>query len=171
MGNRYDYILAKHEDNGLIPLSEHLLLVAESAEAIAYNIGLDASLARKGAILHDIGKASSVFQKTLKHGYVRPYDFIFRHEIASLFFLSILKEEERSVVVEMIAAHHKSIYRDIHELGLLDLEDMEDCFGIHSKDFVSWAPDALGILSSLGLAVHEITLDEAKDNYNLKFRK
>lgn len=166
MGNRYDYILAKHEDNGLIPLSEHLLLVAESAEAIAYNIGLDASLARKGAILHDIGKASSVFQKTLKHGYVRPYDFIFRHEIASLFFLSILKEEERSVVVEMIAAHHKSIYRDIHELGLLDLEDMEDCFGIHSKDFVSWAPDALGILSSLGLAVHEITLDEAKDNYN-----
>ena len=47
MGNRYDYILAKHEDNGLIPLSEHLLLVAESAEAIAYNIGLDASLARK----------------------------------------------------------------------------------------------------------------------------
>lgn len=63
MGNRYDYILAKHEDNGLIPLSEHLLLVAESAEAIAYNIGLDASLARKGAILHDIGKASSVFRR------------------------------------------------------------------------------------------------------------
>jgi CRISPR-associated endonuclease/helicase Cas3 len=166
MGNRYDYILAKHEDNGLIPLFEHLLLVAITAETIARNIGLDASLARKGAILHDIGKASSVFQKTLRHGYVRPCDFIFRHEIASLFFLSILEEGEREVAVEMIAAHHKSIYKDIHELGLLDLEDMEDCFGIHSKDFTSWVPDALGILSSLGLAVHEITLYEAENNYN-----
>ena len=150
MENKYDYILAKHEDNGLIPLSEHLLLVAMSAEAIARNIGLDASLARKGAILHDIGKASSVFQKTLKHGYVRPCDFIFRHEIASLFFLSILEKEERDVAVEMIAAHHKSICKDIHELGLLDLEDLEDSFAIHSKDFASWAPEALGILSSLG---------------------
>lgn len=166
MGNRYDYILAKHEDNGLIPLFEHLLWVAITAETIARNIGLDASLARKGAILHDIGKASSVFQKTLRHGYVRPCDFIFRHEIASLFFLSILEEGEREVAVEMIAAHHKSIYKDIHELGLLDLEDMEDCFGIHSKDFTSWVPDALGILSSLGLAVHEITLYEAENNYN-----
>lgn len=166
MENKYNHILAKHEDNGLIPLSEHLLWVAMSAEAIACNIGLDASLAKKGALLHDIGKASSVFQKTLKHGYVRPCDFIFRHEIASLFFLSILEEEERGVAVEMIAAHHKSIYNDIHELGLLDLEDMEDSFGIHSNDFASWAPDALGILSLLGLSVHEITLDEAEDNYN-----
>ena len=171
MGNRYDYILAKHEDNGLIPLFEHLLLVAITAETIARNIGLDASLARKGAILHDIGKASSVFQKTLRHGYVRPCDFIFRHEIASLFFLSILEEGEREVAVEMIAAHHKSIYKDIHELGLLDLEDMEDCFGIHSKDFTSWVPDALGILSSLGLAVHEITLYEAENNYNYALKK
>ena len=102
----------------------------------------------------------------MRHGYVRPCDFIFRHEIASLFFLSILEEGEREVAVEMIAAHHKSIYKDIHELGLLDLEDMEDCFGIHSKDFTSWVPDALGILSSLGLAVHEITLYEAENNYN-----
>lgn len=63
MENKYNYILAKHEDNGLIPLSEHLFLVAMSAEAIARNIGLDASLARKGAILHDIGKASSVSRR------------------------------------------------------------------------------------------------------------
>ncbi len=166
MDKKYDYILAKHEDNGLMPLSEHLLLVAMSAEMIARNIGLDASLARKGAILHDIGKASTVFQKTLKHGYVRPCDFIFRHEVASLFFLSILEEKERGIAVEMIAAHHKSIYKDVHELGLLDLEDMEDSFGIHSRDFASWAPDALGILSLLGFAVHEITLDEAEDNYS-----
>lgn len=41
MERKYDHILAKHEDNGLIPLSEHLLLVAKSAEIIARNIGLD----------------------------------------------------------------------------------------------------------------------------------
>ena len=111
MENKYNHILAKHEDNGLVPLYEHLFLVAISAEAIARNIGLDASLARKGAMLHDIGKASSVFQKTLKHGYVRPCDFIFRHEIASLFFLSILEEEERGVAVEMITAHHSYVGR------------------------------------------------------------
>lgn len=165
MERKYDHILAKHEDNGLIPLSEHLLLVAKSAEIIARNIGLDPSLARKGAIFHDIGKASTVFQKTLKHGYVRPCDFIFRHEIASLFFLSILESKEKDIVLEMVVAHHKSIYKDIHELGLLDLEDMEDSFGIHSKDFGLWAPDALGILSLFGFVVHDITLGEAENNY------
>ena len=40
---------------------------------------------------------------------------------------------------------------------------MEDCFGIHSKDFVSWAPVCFEVYClHLGLAVHEITLDEAK---------
>ncbi len=167
MNEKYDYILAKHEDDGSMPLLTHLYWVSISAEAIASNMGLDTSIAKKGAILHDIGKASSVFQKTLKHGYIRPYNFIFRHEIASLFFLSLLNnEKEKNIAIEMIAAHHKSIYNDVHELGILDLEDLEDSFGIHSKDFDLWVLDALGILSLLGFTVHEITLDEAEDNYN-----
>lgn len=167
MNGKYDYILAKHEDNGSMPLLTHLYWVSICAEAIANNIGLDTSIAKKSAILHDIGKASSVFQKTLKHGYVRPSGFIFRHEIASLFFLSLLNNErEKNIAIEMITAHHKSIYNDIHELGILDLEDSEDSFSIHSKDFDLWVLDALGILSLLGFTVHEITLDEAEDNYN-----
>lgn len=167
MNGKYDYILAKHEDDDPIPLLTHLHWVSIASEAIANNMGLDTSIAKKGAILHDIGKASSVFQKTLKHGYVRPYDFIFRHEIASLFFLSLLNNErEKNIAIEMITAHHKSIYNDIHELGILDLEDSEDSFDFHSKDFDLWVLDALGILSLLGLTVHEITLEEAEDNYN-----
>lgn len=167
MNGKYDYILAKHEDDDPMPLLTHLHWVSIAAEVIANNMGLDTSIAKKGAILHDIGKASSVFQKTLKHGYVRPYDFIFRHEIASLFFLSLLNNErEKNIAIEMITAHHKSIYNDIHELGILDLEDSEDSFDIHSKDFDLWVLDALGILSLLGFTVHEITLEEAEDNYN-----
>ena len=137
MQNGFGQILAKHEDDGFMPLSEHLSLVALSAETIARNVGLDVSSARKGAILHDIGKVSPVFQNTLRHGYVRPSGFIFRHEIASLFFLSLVEENERNRVLEMVVAHHKSVYKDAGELGLLDLDDLEDSFTIHSKGFLN----------------------------------
>lgn len=40
----------------------------------------------------------------------------------------------------MIAAHHKSVYKDTRELGLLDLDDMTDCFEEHIKDFAQWSP-------------------------------
>lgn len=166
MQNGFGQILAKHEDDGFMPLSEHLSLVALSAETIARNVGLDVSSARKGAILHDIGKVSPVFQNTLRHGYVRPAGFIFRHEIASLFFLSLVEENERNKVLEMVVAHHKSVYKDAGELGLLDLDDLEDSFTIHSKGFESWSPIALGILDTFGFTVHEISIEEAKENYD-----
>lgn len=166
MQNGFGQILAKHEDDGFMPLSEHLSLVALSAETIARNVGLDVSSARKGAILHDIGKVSPVFQNTLRHGYVRPSGFIFRHEIASLFFLSLVEENERNRVLEMVVAHHKSVYKDAGELGLLDLDDLEDSFTIHSKGFELWSPIALGILDTFGFTVHEISIEEAKENYD-----
>lgn len=166
MGNEYDHILAKHEDDGFVPLSEHLRLVSLIAEKIAQNSGMDSCLAKKGAILHDIGKTSCVFQKTLRHGYKRPPGFIFRHEIASLFFLSVLDEYEKDIVIEMITAHHKSVCKDVRDLGLLDLYEMEDSFSIHSKGYSSWVSDALGILSILGIKTHDISIDEAEENYD-----
>ena len=89
----HEHILAKHEGMGAIPLATHLQEVAAAAVVIARNGGVNESLGRKGAVLHDIGKVSPLFQAQLKYGYVRPPHFIFRHEIASLFFLSLLKEE------------------------------------------------------------------------------
>lgn len=53
-------------------------------EIIAGNLGMNESIARKGAILHDIGKASPLFQQTLKD-FIRPPGFIFRHEIVFYF--------------------------------------------------------------------------------------
>ena len=45
----------------------HLKSVADAAVVIARHTGLDESLARKGAILHDIGKVSPLFQRTLSN--------------------------------------------------------------------------------------------------------
>lgn len=165
MNDIYGYILAKHEDDGAMPLTDHLRLVSLAAEKIAGNLGLDSGLAVKGAILHDIGKVSSVFQKTLRHGYHRPPGFVFRHEIVSLFFLSLLEESDKEPVIEMIAAHHKSICDDIHELGLLDLDGMEDSFAIHSYKYSDWSHIALAILESFGFKIHNISIDEARKNY------
>lgn len=161
----FDYILAKHEDFGGMPLARHLKEVADAAVVIAQHVGLDADLAYKGAVLHDIGKVSPLFQKTLKHGYIQQPGFTFRHEIASLFFISLFPESERPALIDMIVAHHKSIYHDVREKGLLDLDENMDSFARHSEKFEQWVEIALGILSGFGITTHSISIDEAKENY------
>ena len=161
----YRNILAKHEDSGGQSLIEHLESVVRVARRIAVQYGMDVRIACRGAILHDIGKVSPLFQQTLKHGYVRMPGKIFRHEIASLFFLSLLDDSEKDAVVDMIVAHHKSVYDDVRCLGLLDLDEYEDSFEIHSKRFEEWSPIALEILEYFGFSIHPIGLEEARSNY------
>lgn len=166
MTSNYDYILAKHEDDGGMPLSTHLKSVADAAVVIARHTGLDEELAGKGAILHDIGKVSPLFQRTLKHGYSHQPGFVFRHEIASILFISLFPENERDAILDMIVAHHKSISKDIGEKGILDLDDnMEDSFARHSEKFAEWCQIALAILNELGIETHPISIDEAQENY------
>ena len=165
MSNKFDYILAKHEDFGGMPLTQHLKDVADAAVVIAQHVGLDPDLAFKGAVLHDIGKASPLFQKTLKHNYIQQPDFTFRHEIASLFFISLFPEKERPAIIDMIVAHHKSIYHDVREKGILDLDENMDCFARHSEKFDEWCSVALGILNEFGIATHPIDINEAQSNY------
>ena len=166
MSNKFDYILAKHEDFGGMPLTQHLKDVANAAIVIAQHVGLDPDLAFKGAVLHDIGKASPLFQKTLKHNYIQQPNFTFRHEIASLFFISLFPEKEWPAIIDMIVAHHKSIYHDVREKGILDLDENMDCFARHSEKFDEWCPVALGILNEFGIATHPIDINEASSNYN-----
>lgn len=165
MSNKFDYILAKHEDFGGMPLTQHLKDVADAAIVIAQHVGLDPDLAFKGAVLHDIGKASPLFQKTLKHNYIQQPNFTFRHEIASLFFISLFPEKEWPAIIDMIVAHHKSIYHDVREKGILDLDENMDCFARHSEKFDEWCPVALGILNEFGIATHPIDINEAQSNY------
>lgn len=167
MTNMHGEILAKSEKNGTVSLYRHLKDVADIAVVIARNEGMDERTARLGALLHDIGKTSNVFQKALSPSFHPAPHFVFRHEIASLFFLSLIEEPLRSAVTEMVAAHHKSIYKDVRELGLLDLdESMDDAFSAHAKDFDKWSPIALEILASLGMEVHTVTEEEARRNYD-----
>ena len=160
------HILAKGEENGRVTLVQHLSEVALLAEKVALHLGLDTSIARMGAILHDIGKTSSLFQDTLKKNYQRPPGFLFRHELASLFFISILNEEEKYPIIDMIVAHHKSIYKDAGGKGLLDLDENEpDVFEKHIKDFDVWSKDALLILDYFKIETKPISVDQAKESF------
>ncbi|MBO4906754.1 MAG: CRISPR-associated helicase Cas3' [Bacteroidaceae bacterium] len=165
MSESYSYILAKHEDSGGLPLITHLKGVADAAVTIARHVELDEELAWKGAILHDIGKVSPLFQRTLKHGYIHQPGFVFRHEIASLLFLSLVPEVERPAIIDMIVAHHKSILNDISERGILDLDDNMDCFTRHAYKFEEWSPIALAFLNECGIETHSISYEEAESNY------
>ena len=164
---KFKHILAKSEKNGRMTLVQHLSDVASIAVQVANHMDLDHGIAYKGGILHDIGKASPQFQKTLLKGFKRPPGYIFRHEIASLFFISLIEEKDRPAIIDMIVAHHKSIYKDASEMGILDLIDsIEDTFATHAIDFELWVNDALEILSHFGFDVKPITRQQAKENFD-----
>jgi CRISPR-associated endonuclease/helicase Cas3 len=162
----FDHILAKGEQNGKIPLTQHLSDVAKLSEIIAHNLGLDTSIARRGAILHDIGKVSTLFQQTLSKNFQRPPGFVFRHEIASLFFITLLNDDEKYPIIDMIVAHHKSIYNDAGGKGILDLiENDSNCLSRHLINFEVWSKDALSILSLSGFKTSPITIQQAEFNF------
>nr|WP_321451040.1 CRISPR-associated helicase Cas3' [uncultured Carboxylicivirga sp.] len=148
-------------------LYEHLLFVSEVAQKIAENTGFDKEIARLGAILHDIGKASSVFQSRLNEN-KRP-DTPFRHEIASCFFISLFDKDIQPAIIEMIIAHHKSVILDAGRKGILDLYDDfdDDAFQLHIKDWDNWKDDALKILCAFNIPVKDISIEEAEENFEL----
>lgn len=164
--NIHQEILAKSEQNGRICLYQHLKNVADVARVVANYLCLDEKVAIEGALLHDIGKTSPLFQQSIISPNRKRPGAVFRHEIASLFFISLVKKEHRDAVIDMVVAHHKSIYKDARELGILDLDDnMEDCFREHSRGFEDWSHIALEILESLGMETHVVSLEEAEKNY------
>lgn len=149
------------------PLHTHLNHVVMAVEKVAESLGFDRTIARYGAVLHDIGKASPVFQGRLSPEYKRKEsDKTFRHELASLFFLSLFDEKIHPQLIEMVAAHHKSVEKDPGNKGILDLEDnVEDVFTLHNSDWENWSKDALKIIETFGIPIHEISFQEAESNY------
>lgn len=168
--SKFDHLLAKSPENGGTTLKAHLESVAHFAVIGACYAQGDVDIARMGAWLHDIGKASPLFQQRL-HNRVSLLARSFRHEIASLFFLKLVDKNIWPQMIDMIIAHHKSVYDDFSKGGILDLdlEYGEDSFRFHVSDFATWSQEALGVLMELGFpgVTQEtvISQEEAFDAY------
>lgn len=144
-------------------LKEHLLHVSSAAQSFAKHLNMDKQLAYKGAILHDIGKAHPRFQKRLKER--DNNTTILRHEIASLLFLSVFKEEEWPALIEMVAGHHKSVRQDAAGKGLLDLENEVDGYeDFHIGKWSDWSPQAFDLLKELGITCSPFDEKMASEN-------
>ncbi|MFI3263252.1 MAG: CRISPR-associated helicase Cas3' [Rikenellaceae bacterium] len=159
-------IKAKSTENNS-SLYEHLFAVSKMAVKIASSIGLDTQIAFYGAVLHDIGKVNPIFQKRLKANKATSHE-VFRHELASLFFLSLFDTDIHGQLIEMVVAHHKSIINDSKGRGILDLlenSDEEKLLETHLKDWNEWSASALVLLSSFGVITRDISKNEARDNF------
>lgn len=143
-------------------LKDHLLHVAYAAKGFAKYLGMDEFLAYHGAILHDIGKAHPVFQNRLKK--LDGNRKVFRHEIASLFFLSVFPKEEHSALIEMVVGHHKSIRKDAGDKGLLDLENGYDYEDFHLGKWEDWSPTAFEVLYEMGIKCEPFSEVQALTN-------
>ena len=156
-------------------LRDHSYHVMKAMEAVArpllpditdaeYNAGLH------GAMLHDVGKAHPAFQESLCPGFdeaKRRLEVPHRHEISSILFLPLFERDDWPLIVDMVIAHHKSVRAlgGQRGRGLIDLVDEygEDAvFHRHSEQCERWAPDALTVLSELGVKVRPITLPEMR---------
>ncbi|HET8861464.1 CRISPR-associated helicase Cas3' [Marivirga sp.] len=143
-------------------LKDHLLHVSYAAKAFASYLKMDEVLAYNGAILHDIGKAHTEFQKRLTS--LSRSSKVFRHEISSLLFLSAFPIDQQAQLIEMVAGHHKSIKNDAGDKGLLDLEDGYDYEDYHIGKWKEWSPAAFELLNDLRISCEPFSEDVAREN-------
>ena len=161
--NRHPEIKAKGKPEWTT-LFDHLMHVKVAIEKIATHTNFDVDKAALAAIFHDIGKSHPVFQKRLNGEKSRQ---TFRHEITSLFFLPLVREDWRDDLIEMIVAHHKSIRQDLKLKGILDLQRHEaDVFEYHLGNWEIWSPAALEILQCFGIETYSISRKGAEEMYD-----
>jgi CRISPR-associated endonuclease/helicase Cas3 len=144
-------------------LENHLRHVAMAAKTFAKYLGIDEELAFRGAVLHDLGKAHPVFQRRLKPNAHKGATY--RHEIGSLFFLSIFPEEQHDALIEMVVGHHKSVIDDAGYKGILDLEDRGDIDYIqyHLGKWEEWNYKVFDLLRLFKIEPKPISREQALD--------
>ena len=145
-------------------LKAHTEHVAYAAVSFANHLNLDAEIAYQGAVLHDMGKAHPAFQNSLKGNKSKK---VFRHEIASLFFLSLFDKDIHPQLIEMVVGHHKSVKYDAGAKGLLDLINEDDIEKYHLGEWENWSLKALMLLSEFRISIHPINRNEALNNFEI----
>lgn len=162
--NEYLSIRAKGKTGNNLSLVHHIRHVLAVVEKIAdyYNFSEEEKqLARWGAILHDMGKANTIFQNRLDRKREIDDD-PYRHELASLFFLPLFNKDLWSTLIDLIVAHHRSIKDDARKQGIIDLDnDYDDVAELHLGDWEVWSKDALSILKLFDISVRDIRREDA----------
>lgn len=164
-------ILAKSQNYGSLTLLEHTQQVMQAIEKFAQHFvyEFDVELAKKGAILHDLGKAHLHFQRKIKglNGVSlsenREWEFVHRHEISSLAFLPLFPKPEWNILIDLVVAHHKSIENDANERGILDLDQNDRYWKEnHLKNWGNWQAYGLQIIEKFGFPTRTIAYEEAE---------
>lgn len=165
-------ILAKSINYGGLTLLEHTQQVTEAIELFAtkYSFNFNVNIAKRGAILHDLGKAHPHFQRKIKNincGSIsesREWGFAHRHEISSLAFLPCFPKEEWNDLIDLVVAHHKSIENDPRKKGIIDLvENDRKLIDNHLKDFESWSKYGIEILNTFNIQTKDIPYEHARN--------
>ena len=168
--DRSKKILAKSKNYGETSLLDHTIHVVQAIEkfAIGFSSELEIELARKGAILHDLGKAHPHFQRKIQNinsraiSEERENSIIHRHELSSLAFLPVFPEDEWKILIDMVVSHHKSIVNDPRGRGILDLDNKyRHWINNHLDRWEEWSCHGINILNHFGFSPNQITKDEA----------
>lgn len=164
-------ILAKSVQYGKTSLLDHTIHVKAAIDKIAegFFFPFNKSIAEKGAILHDLGKAHPHFQRRIQKINANSLaderedeSYTHRHELSSLAFLPVFPKEEWNILIDMVVAHHKSIQNDTKNRGILDLDDNDrNWIANHLKEWDEWFVYGKLILKEFGIECKEISLEEA----------
>ena len=165
-------LLAKSKDQGGLTLLQHTQHVVTAVEHMADTLGLDTQQARRGGILHDLGKGHPFFQAMVK-GELTELDWKrqdpHRHEISSLLFLPLFPRDEWPALINLVAAHHKSVKKDRTDRGLIDLcrrLGPDAVFHRHNEAWDTWGPEAMEIAASFGIEARPVSEDERREAFD-----
>lgn len=167
-----DSLLAKSHHYGNLSLPDHTKQVVAAIRKFAQHFAFpfDETLAMKGAVLHDLGKAHPHFQRKIQGidgqslSDNRDWDFTHRHEISSLAFLPLFPENEWPVLIDLVIAHHKPIVNDAGNKGILDLKtSVRKWKENHLMDWEQWQVPCLQIVADFNLPVKTINRVEAEN--------
>jgi CRISPR-associated endonuclease/helicase Cas3 len=169
--NRSEEPLAKSNGTTLLQHTQHVVFAMETT-ARAYVSESEYDIARRGAILHDLGKAHPYFQKMVR-GETDPFGHDkrgvrHRHEISSLLFLPLFPKSEWPALIQMVVAHHKTLHDNKQSFGLLDLQSLygtNEVFKRHVEDWNLWHPDVFPILQFFGIETRPLILEESREAF------